>query len=248
MQIVNIATYRFVPLAELARLKQTLLVQAQAEALKGTILLAEEGINLFLAGSATGIDTFVRQALDSDVRLRGLDLKRSYSDTQPFKRLKIKIKKEIVTFKQTGINPALQPAKEISPQQLKQWLDEGRDVLLLDTRNEFEYRAGAFKQAVQLGNHNFVDFAEKVKNLPLDQQAQWKQKTVVSFCTGGIRCEKAAPFLSAEGYQHVLQLKGGILRYFEEVGKAHYEGDCFVFDERRALDPTLAPAAAPTSL
>jgi UPF0176 protein len=241
--ILNIATYRFVSLDNLAELRERLLDLAQATGLKGTILLAPEGINCFLAGEETALMGFVAQGFDADPRLTGLDLKKSYSDTQPFKRLKIKLKKEIVTFGQADINPALNPAPEITPQTLKQWLDEGREVVLLDTRNEFEYQAGAFNNAVQLGNKTFVEFAESVKQLPPEQQQVWRDKTIVSFCTGGIRCEKAAPFLSAQGYAHVLQLKGGILRYFEEVGHEHYQGDCFVFDERVAVNDALQAKA-----
>jgi UPF0176 protein len=153
----------------------------------------------------------------------------------PFKRLKIKLKKEIVTFRQPQINPAMVPAPNVTPAQLKEWFDQGRELVVLDTRNRVEFEAGAFNGSVQLGNDNFTDFATALANAP----AEWKDKTVVTFCTGGIRCEKAAPYMQSLGYKNVYQLQGGILKYFEEIGHAHYRGDCFVFDERAALDAEL---------
>jgi UPF0176 protein len=152
--------------------------------------------------------------------------------------LRVKVKPEIVTFRQPDCDPANHPAPALNAATFKQWLDEGRDIVVLDTRNTFEFERGAFEGSVHLGNHNFTDFAQAVDAAP----AEWKNKTVVTFCTGGIRCEKAAPFLQARGFKDVYQLDGGILRYFEEQGHAHYKGECFVFDEREALDPELKPA------
>ena len=237
--ILNIATYRFVAIDDPAALKAALLPRAQALGLKGTILLAPEGINAFLAGAETAVRSFMA-LLDDDARFAGLNVKESWSDTTPFKRMKIKLKREIVTFRQPGLNPVTHPAPAMTATELKRRLDAGDELVLLDTRNDVEVAKGTFSNALFWGNRNFTEFADVARN-HIDAL---RGKTVVSFCTGGIRCEKAAPFLQSLGAQHVFQLEGGILRYFEEVGRDHYEGDCFVFDERAALDPTLAASAA----
>jgi UPF0176 protein len=234
--ILNIATYRFVAIDDPHAVKARLLPVAQALGLKGTILLAHEGINAFLAGAETTVRSFL-SILDDDPRFANLDIKESWSDTMPFHKMKIKLKDEIVTFRQPQVNPALQPAPFISPEDLKARLDRGDDIVLLDTRNDVEVDTGTFKGALFWGNKNFTEFGEIAK-----QHADaLKNKTVVSFCTGGIRCEKAAPYLHSLGVENVFQLEGGILRYFEKVGRDHYDGDCFVFDERAAVDPALAP-------
>ena len=239
--ILNIATYRFVSIDDPAALKAALLPPAQALGLKGTILLAPEGINAFLAGAESAVRSFLA-LLDDDARFAGLNIKESWSETVPFARLKIKLKQEIVTFRQPGLNPALNPAPAITAGELKRRLDAGEDIVLLDTRNDVEVAQGTFKNALFWGNSNFTAFADAAR-LHVDEL---RDKTVVSFCTGGIRCEKAAPFLRSLGAQNVFQLQGGILRYFEEVGRDHYDGDCFVFDERAAVDSTLS-ASNPAS-
>jgi UPF0176 protein len=233
--ILNIATYRFVAIADPAALKATLLLRAQALGLKGTILLAPEGINAFLAGAETAVRSFLA-FLDDDVRFADLNIKESWSETVPFARMKIKLKREIVTFRQPGLNPVSNPAPAITAAELKRRLDAGEDIVLLDTRNDVEVAKGTFKNSVFWGNRNFTEFADVARS----HVDELRDRTVVSFCTGGIRCEKAAPFLQSLGAENVFQLQGGILRYFEDVGRDHYDGDCFVFDERTALDPTLA--------
>lgn len=217
-------------------MKARLLPVAQALGLKGTILLAPEGINAFLAGAETTVRSFL-SILDDDPRFANLDIKESWSDTMPFHKMKIKVKEEIVTFRQPQVNPALQPAPFMSPEDLKARLDRGEEIVLLDTRNDVEVDTGTFKGALFWGNKNFTEFGEIAKQ-HIDEL---KNKTVVSFCTGGIRCEKAAPYLQSLGAEKVYQLEGGILRYFEKVGRDHYDGDCFVFDERAAVNPALAP-------
>ena len=235
--ILNIATYRFVAIDNPAALKAALLPCAQALGLKGTILLAPEGINAFLAGAETAVRSFLAK-LHDDARFSGLHVKESWSETVPFARMKIKLKREIVTFRQPGLNPVASPAPAMTALELKRRLDSGEGIVLLDTRNDVEVAKGTFTNAVFWGNHNFTEFAD-VARLHVDEL---RDKTVVSFCTGGIRCEKAAPFLLSLGATNVYQLQGGILRYFEEVGRDHYDGDCFVFDERAALDSTLSAA------
>jgi UPF0176 protein len=234
--ILNIASYRFVSIDDPEAVRARLLPHANSLGLKGTILLAREGINLFLAGAETTVRTFLA-ILDDDARFADLDIKESWSDTMPFHKMKIKVKDEIVTFRQPQVNPALQPAPFMSPEELKARLDRGDEVVLLDTRNDVEVETGTFKGAVFWGNKNFTEFGE-IAQQHIDEL---KNKTIVSFCTGGIRCEKAAPYLQSLGAKDVYQLEGGILRYFEKVGRDHYDGDCFVFDERAAVDPALAP-------
>ena len=235
--ILNIATYRFVAINDPAALKAELMPRAQALGLKGTILLAPEGINAFLAGAETAVRSFLAWLAD-DERFTGLNIKESWSETVPFARLKIKLKQEIVTFRQPGLNPVSNPAPAMTAIELKRRLDAGEDIVLLDTRNDVEVAKGTFKNALFWGNRNFTEFAD-VARLHVDEL---RDKTVVSFCTGGIRCEKAAPFLQSLGAVNVFQLQGGILHYFEEIGRDHYDGDCFVFDERTAVDATLAAA------
>ena len=233
--ILNIATYRFVAIHDPAALKATLLPRAQALDVKGTILLAPEGINAFLAGAETAVRSFLAW-LDDDARFADLNIKESWSDSVPFARLKIKLKQEIVTFRQPGLNPAANPAPAMTAIELKRRLDAGEAIVLLDTRNDVEVAKGTFKNAVFWGNQNFTEFAD-VARLHVEEL---RGKTVVSFCTGGIRCEKAAPFLQSLGAENVHQLDGGILRYFEDVGRDHFDGDCFVFDERNAVDSNLS--------
>jgi UPF0176 protein len=235
-RILNIATYRFVSIDDPESVRARLLPHANALGLKGTVLLAHEGINMFLAGAETTVRTFL-SILDDDTRFANLDIKESWSETMPFHKMKIKVKDEIVTFRQAQVNPAKTPAPFMTARELKARLDRGEDVVLLDTRNDVEVDTGTFKNAVFWGNKNFTEFGEIAK----DHIDELKNKTVVSFCTGGIRCEKAAPYLQSLGAQNVYQLEGGILRYFEQVGRDHYDGDCFVFDERAAVDPALAP-------
>lgn len=233
-QILNVATYRFVGIDDPAALKAQLLPMAKALGIKGTILLAPEGINVFLAGAETSVRSFLA-VLDDDARFHGLDIKESWSELVPFKRMKIKLKREIVTFRQAGVDPVNAPAPFMTPAELKRRLDAGEDIVMLDTRNDVEVAKGTFENAVFWGNRNFTEFGEMAH----DHIDALRDKTVVSFCTGGIRCEKAAPFLQSLGAKNVYQLQGGILRYFEQVGHDHYTGDCFVFDERAALDASL---------
>lgn len=234
-RILNISTYRFVAINNAAELKAQWLPRAKALGLKGTILLAEEGINLFLAGAETAVRSFL-SVIEDDTRFAGLDPKESWSDSAPFQRMKIKLKREIVTFRQPGLDPVGRPAPFMPPAELKRRLDAGEPLVLLDTRNDVEVAKGTFDHALFWGNRNFTEFGQIAR----EHIDQLKGKTVVSFCTGGIRCEKAAPFLQQLGVSDVYQLEGGILRYFELVGRDHYHGDCFVFDERAALDPQLA--------
>ena len=237
--VINVSAYRFVPLDGLETWRDTLRSLAEGSDLRGTILLGAEGINLFVAGTREGIDTFVAQlrALPPFV---DLETKESPGTLRPFRRLQVKIKREIIAFGAAGTDPAVHPAPRISPEQLRAWLDEGEDVVLLDTRNDYEVQIGSFRGARHLGLSHFRDFPKAAAKIP----DAWRTAKVVTFCTGGIRCEKAAPFLQQAGFSDVYQLDGGILRYFERCGGAHYEGECFVFDERVGVQPDLTPSGA----
>ncbi len=232
--VLNISAYKFVPLTDLRSLRSSLLLLARESGLKGTILLSPEGINVFVAGSVDAMESLLGFLRQMEV-LADLQVKRSYSTSQPFRRMLVKIKKEIIAFGNDDIQPGCYTSRKISPQELCQWLDAGRDVTLLDVRNDYEIRLGTFENAVPVGVSQFRKFAECVGELD-ELKAR---RPVVMFCTGGIRCEKAGPFLERLGFQHVYQLDGGILKYFETCRGKHYHGDCFVFDQRVALDPQL---------
>ena len=235
----NIAAYKFAPLTDLKPLRDRLLAQCKAAGLKGTILLSTEGINLFVAGPRTEIDALLSE-LRNVPGLAELPVKFSESSHQPFHRMLVKIKQEIIAFGVEGIDPARRPSPKLAPAELKRWLDEGRPITLLDTRNDYEVKLGTFKNALLLGIDQFREFPEAVKQLP----DELKQQPIVMFCTGGIRCEKAGPFMQREGFEQIFQLDGGILKYFEDCGDAHYNGECFVFDQRVGVDPHLEETAS----
>lgn len=243
--LLNIAAYRFVTLTELPALRERLHQAAAAVGLKGTVLLAEEGINLFLAGDADALRGWLAQ-LVGDQRFAGIEVKESWSETQPFNRLKVKIKREIIRMDHPTLRPAAGRAPAVDATTLARWLDSGvddagRPIKLLDTRNAFEVDHGAFEGAIDWRLDKFTDFPQRLAG----QTEALKDVTVVSYCTGGIRCEKAALLMREQGLDHVYQLDGGILKYFETVGQAHYRGGCFVFDARAVLDADLRPMGAP---
>ena len=238
--MLNVSFYRFCPLKDLATLRPSVKERAAAAGLKGTVILSPEGINGFLAvvdGELRGFLDWLRETPS----FQGLEAKESYSESQPFGKLLVKLKQEIIPFGE-GIDPHRGTAPRLSALELKRWLDEGRDVVLLDTRNDYEVADGPFRGAKTLGLNHFRDFPRAFGNASRALRAEMAAKPVVMFCTGGIRCEKAAAYAQELGLPQVYQLDGGILKYFEEAGGAHYDGTCFVFDERRAVDALLAPA------
>ncbi|SNX28131.1 UPF0176 protein [Polynucleobacter meluiroseus] len=237
--ILNIAAYLFVSLDDLSELRNKMLDECTTQELKGTILLTGEGINLFLAGKEAKLRAFM-DWLRSDPRFQAIEVKESWSDDQPFKKMLIKIKAEIIRMNHPTIRPETGRANFIAPKKLKEWLDRGTDdlgrpVVMIDTRNAFEVDYGSFKNAMHFNINKFTEFPAAITS----QKDALADKTLVSFCTGGIRCEKSGLYMREIGMEHSYQLDGGILKYFEEVGQAHYEGSCFVFDEREALEPTL---------
>jgi UPF0176 protein len=237
--ILNISSYKFIPLTDTLALRDTLAGRALSLGLKGTVLLAEEGINLFLAGPAQAVRSFMSQ-LHTDARFADMAPKESWSASQPFRKMLVKVKGEIIRMNHPAIQPAQGRAPAVDAPTVKRWLDQGHDdlgrpVVTLDTRNTYEVDEGTFAGAIDWGLNKFTEFPAALQA----HKAELADKTVISFCTGGIRCEKAAIYMREAGLPHVYQLEGGILKYFEETGGAHFEGGCFVFDERRALAADL---------
>ena len=237
--IVNIAGYRFVDLPDRDELRTPMTEACKASGLRGTILLAHEGINFFLAGAQQGVDEFLA-FLDSDVRFLDIPLKTSHTDYQPFNRMNVRLKKEIISMGMDEVQPAVFTGDAIAPKEFKKWLDDGKAVTVLDTRNDYEIRLGTFENAMNLDITSFRAFPTAVEAMP----DELKDTPVVMFCTGGIRCEKASVVMLEAGFKDFRQLEGGILGYFEEVGGAHWNGDCFVFDHRVALTPELKESEA----
>jgi UPF0176 protein len=240
--VLNISAYKFVGLSDMAQWRESIRSQATERSLKGTILLAEEGINLFVAGAEGDVRGFLAW-LTSQAPFADLPLKESWSKTAPFGKLLIKVKAEIIRMNHPTIRPQAGRAASVDAATLLRWLDAGvddagREVVTLDTRNAFEVDHGRFRGAHSYAIDKFSEFPAAL----LQHREELRGKTVVSYCTGGIRCEKAALLMAEAGVENVLQLDGGILKYFEVTGGKHFDGSCFVFDERRLLDDTLATA------
>ena len=232
--VVNIAGYKFEPLVDPIDLVSLYQKKCDELKLKGTMLISKNGINFSLAGTKQATDTIIT-FLEEDNRFLDIPLKVTYSETQPFRRMKVRLKKEIISLGRKDINPRELTGERITPQDLKILLDNKEDILVLDTRNEYETRVGKFENAIDLNLDTFRDFPEAIESLP----EEYKDKQIVMYCTGGIRCEKASAVMMKSGFADVKQLEGGVLDYFKETGGAYWEGDCFVFDERVALDTEL---------
>jgi len=241
MKYLNISAYKFTQLASetLPLLKEQLAQITLAYEIKGTILLSTEGINLFVAGKPQAITQFTH-TLSTIPAFADITYKQSESEYIPFKRMLVRVKKEIIFMNHPEIQPEKETAPYIEPVELKQWYEQNRDMVVLDTRNNYEFEVGTFNKATHLNIENFSDFPAAVAALP----DSMKTKPVVTFCTGGIRCEKAAAYLLNQGFSNVWQLKGGILNYFEQCGGDYFEGNCFVFDARRAVDSSLNPGTS----
>ena len=234
--IVNLSGYQFVSIDKnsLPIMREAILEKANSCQLKGTILLSTEGINAFVAGDRDSIDTFV-SFLRTYPEFADLWFKESFSDYQPFNRMLVRLKKEIIPMGVDSVHPEQKTAPHLSPETLHQWYAEQKDMIVLDTRNAFEVQLGTFDKAMDLGLQKFRDFPEAIEYLPEDM----KNKPIVTFCTGGIRCEKAAELMIQKGFSQVYQLEGGIINYFEKCGGDYYNGECFVFDHRVAIDSQL---------
>lgn len=233
--VVVAALYKFVHLPDYREMRRELFAVCKGNRIKGTILLAEEGINGTLAGSRTGI-SHLRELLAEDSRFDGLEYKESFADIVPFHRLKIKLKKEIVTMGRTDIDPARRSGTRVGAEQWNALISDP-EVLVLDTRNQYEYEVGTFRNAVSPELKSFRQFPDYVRS-KLDPR---RHRKVAMFCTGGIRCEKASAFLLQQGFTEVYQLQGGILNYLQQVKPEAnlWQGECFVFDGRVAVDTVL---------
>lgn len=230
------AMYKFVSLEDFQTIQPKLLAFCQNREIKGTILLAKEGLNGTVVGTRKAIDELL-DYLKSDERFADIEHKESYTDDIPFHRTKVKLKKEIVTLGQQGISPTKKVGTYVEPEDWNSIISDP-DVFLVDTRNHYEYQIGSFKNAVSPETTNFREFPEYVKQ-NMDTN---KHKKVAMFCTGGIRCEKASAYMLEQGFEEVYHLKGGILKYLEEVAvdESLWEGECFVFDGRVSVDHELA--------
>jgi UPF0176 protein len=233
--VVVAALYRFVRLPDYEALREPLLAKCVEHGITGTLLLAAEGINGTVAGNRESIDALL-QYLHADPRFAEIDHKESYYADMPFYRMKVKLKREIVTMGVEGIDPNQVVGTYVEPQDWNHLISDP-DVVLVDTRNYYEYAIGTFKGAEDPKTTTFREFPDYVKN-NLDPE---KNKKVAMFCTGGIRCEKSTAYLKEQGFDEVYHLKGGILKYLEEVPKEEslWEGECFVFDNRVAVDHDL---------
>ena len=234
-QIVVCALYKFVTLENYQALRQPIQDVMEKNHVRGTLLLANEGINGTIAGSRHAIDTVITW-LKSDPRLAELECKESITSVMPFNRTKVKLKKEIVTMGIEGIDPKQVVGTYVNAQDWNSLIDDP-EVLVIDTRNDYEFQVGTFKNAINPNTQSFREFPQYVKeNLDSD-----KHKKVAMFCTGGIRCEKSTAFLKQQGFDEVYHLKGGILKYLEEmpIESTLWEGECFVFDERVTVNHQL---------
>lgn len=237
--IVICALYKFVPLKNFHNLREPLLRTMEAYHVRGTLLLAQEGINGTVAGSREGVDALLNW-LNRDTRLNPMDCKESLSKSMPFKRTKVKLKKEIVTLGVEGIDPKQAAGTYVEPENWNELISDP-EVLVVDTRNDYEVQVGTFKYAINPKTHTFRQFPDYV-DTHLNPETH---KKVAMFCTGGIRCEKSTALLKQKGFAEVYHLKGGILKYLEQVPKEQslWEGECFVFDERVTVNHNLEPGS-----
>ena len=234
LDVLNIAGYKFEPLSDIDSLVREFQSVCDDLELKGSVYLSPNGINFSLAGSEEAVDQYLL-FMEQDRRFLDIPLKKTYSETQPFRRMKVRPKKEIISLGRDDINPRELTGEYVTPKELFAMYENNEDVIVLDTRNEYETRVGLFENAVDLQLDTFRDFPDAIEQLP----EEYKDKQIVMYCTGGIRCEKASAVMLKAGFSDVKQLEGGVLDYFKETGGKYWNGDCFVFDERVALDTDL---------
>ena len=234
LNVLNISGYKFEPLDDLDVLIPKFQDKCDALDLRGSVYLSPNGVNFSLAGSEEAVEEYLI-FMEEDARFLDIPLKKTYSETQPFRRMKVRLKKEIISLGRDDINPRELTGEYISPQELYAMYENNEDVIVLDTRNEYETRVGLFENAIDLQLDTFRDFPQAIEELP----EEYKKKQIVMYCTGGIRCEKASAVMLKAGFSDVKQLEGGVLDYFKETGGKYWNGDCFVFDERVALDTNL---------
>lgn len=232
--VTHIAGYRFVPVEDTQATLLEIEGFSHGLGILGTVFLASEGINISIAGNLLAVLTF-RQRLAQDPRFCGIKFHETYCQQVPYSKLNFKTKKELVPLGVETVRAGESEQQYLSPAKLKQWLDEGRDFNLIDMRNTFEYEIGSFATAQHLNLKKFKTLKQRQEEVSqLD-----KEKPMVTFCTGGIRCEKAAPYMQSQGFKNVYQLDGGIIEYLRQTGGSHWQGNCFVFDERITIDSQL---------
>ncbi|MDA8963795.1 rhodanese-like domain-containing protein [Acidimicrobiia bacterium] len=234
MKIANITGYKFIPIKDELVLQETILQRSTNLNLKGTVLISRKGINFSVSGTKNNIDKFLL-FIRSDTRFADVDVKITYNAYQPFRKMLVRIKKEIISMGIEEIDPFKFTGQKISPKELNKKLNNNENIVLLDTRNEYEVRLGTFKNAIDLNLDSFRDFPKEIEKL----RKKLNGKEVVMFCTGGIRCEKASALMLKNGFENIQQVDGGVINYFKETGGRHWNGDCFVFDDRVALDKDL---------
>ena len=238
-----ISFYKFVPVLDLEAFKNQLENICERLHTKGTILIAPEGINGTIEGSQDSINNFIKE-IKLDKRFSDLEPKKSYNTKDAFHRMKVRIKKEIVTIGNTNINPNKEIGKYIDPMEWNQ-LIEDPNTIVIDTRNEYEVSIGTFKGSINPKTKSFRDIPKWVENNLKSNDAKYKDKKIAMFCTGGIRCEKATSYLVNQGFKDVSHLNGGILKYLEKIPKEEslWEGECFVFDQRVSVADELKPGS-----
>lgn len=232
------AFYHFTEFSDFERWADRLVEHGLSVGLRGTIILAQEGVNSTCSGSVDAIDSTI-ELLRSDERFKSIEVKYSYADFCPFPKFKVKKKPEIVTFRQSGADPRSAVGEYLDPEEWNQLISDP-EVVTIDTRNDYEVKVGKFQGSINPKTNDFSDFATFV-----DQQLiEHKEKKIAMYCTGGIRCERSTAYLKEKGFHHVYHLKGGILKYLESMPKKEslWEGDCFVFDYRVAVNHDLQPA------
>jgi len=234
LNISNITGYKFTTITNTKSLQEEILKHSKRLGLKGTVLISKKGLNFSIAGEIESSKDFITFLL-SDKRFSDIDIKTTYNEYQPFRKMLVRIKKEIISMGVDQIDPFTFTGEKISPKELHKKLNNKEDIILLDTRNEYEVRLGTFENAVDLNLDSFRDFPKEIKNL----KQEMKDKEIVMFCTGGVRCEKASALMLKNGFKDVKQIDGGVINYFKETGGAFWKGDCFVFDDRVALDKEL---------
>ena len=233
-----IALYQFCEIRNPRKLQMILKKELKNLQILGTIIIGHEGINGTVSGSETNINKALK-FLKSDSRFSDLDIKYSFSNKAPFLRLKVKIKKEIVTMGIDNIKPTTQAGKYLTYDQWNSLLND-EDTILIDTRNDYEYSIGTFKNSINPKTSNFKEFPKWVKKQKFTEEVK-KSKNIAMFCTGGIRCEKASSYMKNEGFKNVYHLKGGILKYLEntDIENSLWQGECFVFDDRVSVKQDL---------
>ncbi len=233
-QVVITAFYHFINLPHFEAIKEPLMKFCKQQELKGTILLAKEGINSTISGSRAAIDNLYRY-LANEIKIKNLIYKESFHENQPFNKMKINLRKEIVALGIENLDVEALKGKYIAPKEWDDFISQ-EDVVVIDTRNKYETLLGSFTKAIDPHTDNFKQFPQWVKD-NLSEVA--KDKKIAMFCTGGIRCEKSTAYMKSQGFKNVYHLEGGILKYFEDTEAKSWHGSCFVFDDRVALNKQL---------